>query len=295
MKSGFVTIIGQPNVGKSTFLNKMVGQKIAITTPKAQTTRNNITGVYNDNDSQIVFIDTPGIHTPYHELGRIMNKNAISTLNAVDIILFMIEDFDFKNQNENIIEILKKANTPIILVINKIDLLKNKTDIDKIILKYKDKLPFKAIIPISTLNDININHLIDEIKNNLEEGPKYYPDNQITDNPLRFLIAELIREKIILLTKEEIPHSIAVVIEDLKDEENLLNIRAEIIVERPSQKQIIIGKNGSMIKEIGRQSRLDINNLLNVKSYLDLWVKVKKDWRNKKIDLQNFGYFDIKE
>ena len=281
-KSGFITIIGRPNAGKSTLLNSLIGTKIAIMSDKAQTTRNNIQGIYTDDECQMVFIDTPGIHKPLHELGRRLNEMAYNAILGVDVILFMVDAKEGIGGGDlRIIETLKNYKVPVILVLNKIDLLKkSKMAIDKVILDYMDKYPFKAIFPISAKEKININHLINEIKNLLPEGPSYYPEDQITSHPERFLIAELIREKILRLTTEEVPHSIAVVIDAIKEDEetpNLLNIFATIIVERDSQKGIIIGSQGQMISKIRTTSTKDIERLIGNKINLELWVRVKKD------------------
>ncbi len=295
MKSGFVSIIGKPNVGKSTLINTLIGQKIAIMSPKPQTTRNTIQGIYNDKDSQIIFIDTPGIHNPKTELGVYMTNMAYESISGVDIIIFMIDDKDKLDIDLKIIEKLKKTHKKVILVINKLDLINKNGILDGIILKYMSHYNFDACIPISAKYNKNIDYLIKEIKESLDEGPKYFPDGIITDHPERFLISEIIREKILYLTEQEIPHSVCVVVENTKfDDKNpdLLNISAEIIVERDSQKKIIIGKNGEMIKKIGMKSRKELINLLGNKIYLELYVRVKKDWKNRKTDLKNFGYYE---
>lgn len=294
MKSGFVSIIGRPNVGKSTFLNAVIGQKIAIMSNKPQTTRNTISGVLTKDEYQVIFIDTPGIHKPHNELGRRMTDSAYSSTKGVDAIIWMISATDKLTLGEEmIVENLKKVNTPIYLCINKIDLLKRKTDIDKLILEFKDLLDFKGIFPISAKENLNLSYLIEEIVDNLEEGPQYYPKEMITDHPEKFLIGELIREKVLLNTQEEIPHSVAVVIELLKkNEENpdIIDCYASIYVERESQKGIIIGNKGSMLQKIGSQARRDIMRILGSKVYLEIWVKVKPDWRNKENYLKSLGY-----
>lgn len=290
-KSGFITIIGRPNVGKSTYLNQVIGQKIAIMSDKAQTTRNKIQAVLTTKDAQMVFIDTPGIHKPKHRLGDFMMKVATNTLNEVDIVLFMVNATEkFGKGEEFILEKLKGIKTPVFLVINKIDLI-HPDDLFDVINQYKDRFPFAEIVPISALQGNNVPHLLEIIKKYLPEGPQYYPEDQITDHPERFIIAELIREKILHLTHEEIPHSIAVLIEKIETKENgKLHIMAAIVVERDSQKGIIIGKQGSMLKQVGTRARKDIENLLGSKVYLELWVKVQKDWRNKPTFLQEIGY-----
>ena len=293
-KSGFVTIIGRPNVGKSTFLNKVLGTKITITSDKPQTTRNNISGIYTSESSQIIFIDTPGIHKPKHKLGEYMTKEAINTLNSVDLILFMIDgNEDYGRGDQFIIEELKKVKVPVFLIVNKADLTKDIGKLKENIDHFKEAFKFKGIFSISAMRGDNIERLLEDIENELEEGPKYYPDDQITDHPEKFIISELIREKVLRLTREEIPHSVMCLIEYMEyDKENprLINIHASIIVERDSQKGIIIGKGGSMIKKIGTFARKDILYLLGNKVFLDLHCKVVKDWRNKDFHLRNYGY-----
>lgn len=290
-KSGFITIIGRPNVGKSTFINQVIGQKIAIMSDKAQTTRNKIQGVLTTNDAQMIFIDTPGIHKPKHRLGEFMIKVATNTLNEVDIVLYMVNASEsFGRGEEFILEKLQGVKTNVFLIINKIDLI-HPDELITIINQYRDKYPFAEIVPISALQGNNVDRLLDTIKSYLPEGPQYYPSDQITDHPERFIISELIREKVLHLTREEIPHSVAVIIEKIETRENgTLHIMAAIIVERDSQKGIIIGKQGSMLKEIGKRARVDIENLLGSKVFLELWVKVQKDWRNKATVLREFGY-----
>lgn len=289
-KSGFITIIGRPNVGKSTFLNQVVGQKIAIMSDKPQTTRNKIQGVLTEKDAQMIFIDTPGIHKPKHKLGNFMTKVAINTLNEVDLVLFMVNaEESFGKGEQFILEKLKGVKTPVFLVINKIDLI-HPDELIKVIEQYKDQYDFREIVPISALQGNNVDRLLTVIKEYLPEGPQYYPPDQVTDHPERFIIAELIREKVLHLTREEVPHSVAVIIEKISEENQLLHIMAAIIVERPSQKGIIIGKQGAMLKEIGTRARLDIEHLLGSKVFLELWVKVEKDWRNRSTVLREFGY-----
>ena len=291
-KSGFISIIGRPNVGKSTFLNKVVGQKIAIMSDKPQTTRNKVQGVLTLNDAQMVFIDTPGIHKPKHRLGDFMMKVAQNTLKEVDLVLFMVNaEEGFGRGEEFIIEKLESTRTPVFLIINKIDLV-HPDQLFKIIDGYKEKFDFKEIIPISALEGNNIETLLEQIKTYLPEGPQYYPADQVTDHPERFIVSELIREKALHLTREEIPHSLAVMIEKMErnPEKDNVHVMATIIVERDSQKGIIIGKQGSMLKEIGKRARLDIENLLGSKVFLELWVKVQKDWRNRASHLRDYGF-----
>ena len=293
-KSGFVTVIGRPNAGKSTFVNGVLGQKIAITSDKPQTTRNNISGIYTTDDAQVVFIDTPGIHKPHHKLGAFMTKEAINTMRSVDLILFMVDATKkFGPGDEFIIEELKKQKNPVFLILNKVDIITDIVPMKENVDKYKAAFNFKGIFSVSALRGDHIDKLLVDIANELEEGPLYYPADQKTDHPERFIIGELIREKVLRLTKEEIPHSVMCLIEYMKYDDvnpHILNIHASIIVERPSQKGIIIGKGGSMIKEIGTLARRDILNLLGTKIYLDLHCKVEKDWRNKEKHLRNFGY-----
>lgn len=293
-KSGFVTIIGKPNVGKSTLLNSLIGHKIAIMSDKPQTTRNKILGIYTKDDCQIIFTDTPGIHKPHHELGRRMVESSYDSIKGVDVIFFMINVYDTLNEADKvIIENLKKTKKPIFLIINKIDLIKKKSDLEKTIVTYMNELPFKGVIPISALDKTNLEIVIDELKNLLPVGPKYYPDDMISDHPERFIIGELIREKILYLTQKEVPHSVAVVVDSIKpleDNPDVLEIYATIYVERDSQKKIIIGAGGDMIKRIGTLARKDINHLLGSKCHLELWVKVKKDWTDRPDTLRVLGY-----
>jgi GTP-binding protein Era len=291
-KSGFISIIGRPNVGKSTFLNRVIGQKIAIMSDKPQTTRNKIQGVVTTSDAQMIFIDTPGIHKPKHKLGDFMMKVAQNTLRGVDLILFMINVEEGLGQGDRyIIEKLEEVKTPVFLVLNKIDKV-HPEELLAIIAKYKDLYEFAEIIPISALDGNNVDHLLNEIKNRLEEGPQFYPADQVTDHPERFIVSELIREKALQLTREEVPHSIAVIIEKMEERQgkDMVHIMATIVVERDSQKGIIIGKQGTVLKTIGQRARVDIEHLLGSKVYLELWVKVQKDWRNKMSQLRDFGF-----
>ncbi|MGG3471249.1 GTPase Era [Neobacillus pocheonensis] len=291
-KSGFISIIGRPNVGKSTFLNRVIGQKIAIMSDKPQTTRNKIQGVLSLSDSQMIFIDTPGIHKPKHKLGDFMMKVAQNTLKEVDLILFMVNaEEGFGRGEEFILEKFQTVNTPIFLVINKIDQI-HPDDLLPIIESYSEKYNFEEIVPISALEGNNVERLLTQIKSFLPEGPQYYPADQVTDHPERFIITELIREKALHLTREEIPHSLAVVLDKMERQEGkeIIHVMATVIVERDSQKGIIIGKKGSMLKEIGKRARVDIENLLGSKVFLELWVKVQKDWRNKMSQLRDYGF-----
>ncbi|MBY9076917.1 GTPase Era [Paenibacillus sp. HN-1] len=289
--SGFVAIIGRPNVGKSTLMNQVIGQKIAIMSDKPQTTRNKIHGVYTTNKSQIVFLDTPGIHKRQSKLGDYMNQTAISTLGEVEAVLFLIDASEGLGGGDRFIaEQLKNVKTPVILVMNKIDKLEPDALLP-MITEYSKLHDFAEIVPISAKVGSNVNTLLEQLEKYLPEGPQYYPEDQVTDHPEQFVIAELIREKILHLTREEIPHSIAVAIEDMRAESNgVVHISAVIFVERDSQKGIVIGKQGAMLKEVGRRARTDIENLLGSKTFLELWVKVKKDWRNQERVLRDLGF-----
>lgn len=290
-KSGFITIIGRPNVGKSTLLNRFVGQKVAIMSDKAQTTRNRIQGVVTDEESQVVFIDTPGIHKPKHALGDFMLKAAYSALKGVDGILVVVNAAEKIGPGDRlVIERIKQADIPVFLVINKIDLV-TPDELFPIIDSYRQEHDFDEIYPISATEGNNVDELIKGIKNILPTGPQYYPADQVMDHPEYFIVAEFIREKILELTREEIPHSVAVQVESMKrNEDDKIEIQAAIIVERSSQKGIIIGAQGSMIKKIGQRARRDIEILLGDKVYLELWVKVQKNWRDRRAQLNDFGY-----
>lgn len=290
-KSGFVAVVGRPNVGKSTLINALIGDKIVIVSDKAQTTRNRIICVYTDQDKQIVFMDTPGIHKPKHKLGEFMVTAAVDSLKEVEAVLFLVAANEKRGPGDNfIIEQLQKVKVPVYLCINKIDTL-TKEDLLKVIVSYQDAYPFAGVIPISALEKENLDVLLDELTSKLPEGPQYFPEDMITDQPERLLISDMIREKILLTTRDEVPHSIAVDVEEMKTrEDGTTYIRATIFVERDSQKGIIIGNKGAMLKQLGAQSRLDIQRLLGTKVYLDLWVKVKKDWRNKSGMLSELGY-----
>ena len=292
-KSGFVSIIGRPNVGKSTFVNRVIGHKIAIMSDKAQTTRNKIQGVMTRDDAQIIFIDTPGIHKPKHKLGDYMMRVAKNTLSEIDAIMFMVNvNEDIGRGDEYIMEMLKNVKTPIFLVLNKIDLVHPDT-LTPEIEQYQSYMDFTDIIPISALEGLNVDHFIDVLKSFLPEGPKYYPDNQISDHPEQFVVSEIIREKILHLTSEEIPHAIGVNVDRMiKEDEDRVRIEATIYVERDSQKGIVIGKGGKKLKEVGKRARRDIEMLLGTKVYLELWVKVQRDWRNKVNFIRQIGYVE---
>lgn len=289
--SGFVAILGRPNVGKSTFLNRVVGQKITIMSDKAQTTRNKIQGIYTEDDAQIVFIDTPGIHKPHSRLGDFMVESALSTLNEVDAVLFMVNATQKRGRGDDfIIERLKNVKKPIYLVINKIDQI-HPDKLLQIMDDYRNTLDYAEVFPISALEGNNCPELIESLVNTLPEGPQYYPADQITDHPERFIAGELIREKVLELTREEVPHSVAVVVDRIhrEDDEKIL-VQATIVVERNSQKGIIIGKGGKMLKQIGVKARKDIELMLGDKVYLELWVKVQPNWKDRQVDLQALGY-----
>lgn len=291
-KSGFATLIGRPNVGKSTLMNQLIGMKIAITSSKPQTTRNRIQTVYTGEKGQIIFLDTPGIHKAKNKLGEYMVMVAERTLNEVDVILWLVEPTTFIGAGErHIAEQLNQSKTPVILVINKIDTVK-KQEILTFIDAYKDICQFAEIIPVSALKGENTDVLLDEIFKYLPKGPKYYDEDTVTDQPERQIVAELIREKALRHLDDEIPHGIAVSIDTMKARRHghMMDIEATIVCERDSHKGIIIGKQGSMLKTIGTEARMEIENLLDMKVNLQLWVKVKKDWRDSDFLMKNYGY-----
>ena len=289
-KSGFVTLIGRPNVGKSTLMNSLIGQKIAITSNQPQTTRNRIQTVYTSEKGQIVFVDTPGIHKAKNKLGDYMVNVAERTLKEVDVVLWLVEPSNFIGAGEqHIIEQLSKVSTPVILVINKIDTVK-KEELLGFIDTYRKEMDFDEIVPVSALKKENTDELIKCIMKYLPYGPAFYDEDTVTDQPQRQIVAEMIREKALRCLDEEIPHGIAVTIEKMKWRGNIVDIEATIICERESHKGIIIGKQGSMLKKIGMNARKDIENMLESKVNLQLWVKVKKDWRDSEFLLKNFGY-----
>ena len=289
-KSGFVTLIGRPNVGKSTLMNCIIGQKIAITSNKPQTTRNRIQTVYTSEEGQIVFLDTPGIHKAKNKLGDYMVTVAEKTLSEVDVVLWLVEPSNFIGAGErHIIDQLKKGKTPVILVINKIDTVK-KEQLLEYIDTYRKEYDFAEIVPVSALKAENIKELLKCIMKYLPYGPAFYDEDTVTDQPVRQIVAELIREKTLRLLSDEIPHGVAVSIESMKYKKNIVDIEATIFCERDSHKGIIIGKNGAMLKKIGSMARRDIEELLERQANLQLWVKVKKDWRDSDFLLKNFGY-----
>ena len=291
-QSGFVAVIGRPNVGKSTLINSLIGQKIAIMSDKPQTTRNRIMCVLTQQDMQVVFLDIPGIHKPKHKLGEYMGKAAEGTLKEVDAIIFVVDANEkFGPGEQYILDRLQATKKPVILAINKVDLIEDKEALLPIITSYNGKYDFIATVPISAKEESNLDGLVAEIKKHLPKGPQYYPEDMVTDQPERLIVAELIREKALHNTREEIPHAIAVDIDEMKTRDNGdMYVRATIYVERESQKGIVIGKKGAMLKEIGALSRADIQMLLGCKVFLDLWVKVKKDWRNRDNILKEFGF-----
>ncbi|MBO5469428.1 MAG: GTPase Era [Lachnospiraceae bacterium] len=296
-KSGFVTIVGRPNVGKSTLMNHLIGQKIAITSNKAQTTRNRIQTVYTGEEGQVVFLDTPGINRAKNKLGEYMLNAAENTLKEVDVILWLVEPTTFIGAGERyILEQLEKVHTPVILVVNKTDTV-GEEEVFKAIDTYKEVYDFKEIVPVSALRDRNTDELMHTIFQYLEEGPQYYDADTITDQPERAIVAEMIREKALRCLDKEVPHGIAVVIDRMKDRQHgkIVDIDATIICERDSHKGIIIGKQGAMLKKIGTQARIDMEKLLDTKVNLKLWVKVKKDWRDSEFLLKNYGYHNDNE
>lgn len=290
-KSGFVAVVGRPNVGKSTLINALIDDKIVIVSDKAQTTRNRIVCVYTDEKKQIVFMDTPGIHKPKHKLGEFMVDQAVDSLREVEAVLFVVAANEKRGPGDNfVIEQLRKVNVPVFLIVNKIDTME-KQDLLEAIVSYENSYPFEAVVPISAKEKDNIEEVVNLLEKHLPEGPKYFPDDMITDQPERLIISDIVREKILLQTHDEIPHAIAVDVDEMKTrEDGTTYVRATIYVERDSQKGIIIGKQGAMLKTIGRQARGDVECLLATKVFLDLWVKVKKDWRNKSGMLSELGY-----
>lgn len=292
-KSGFVAVIGRPNVGKSTLINSLIGQKIAIMSDKPQTTRNKIMCVLTTDNEQVIFLDTPGIHKPLHKLGEYMVKAAEGTLKEVDAILFVVDATEDLGGGERyIMERLQATKKPVILIVNKLDLI-DRQSVLPIIEKYTKAYDFAGVVPISAKEKMNLDSLLAELNKYLPEGPQYYPADTVTDQPERLIAAEMIREKVLHLTRDEIPHAIAVDIEEMKSRANdKVYIRATIYVERESQKGIVIGKRGALLKEIGALARKDIETMLGSKTYLDLWVKVKKDWRDHSNVLRELGFRD---
>ncbi len=290
-RSGFVSVIGRPNAGKSTLLNHLIGQKVLIMSDKPQTTRNRIQCILTEERGQIVFLDTPGIHKPKHKLGEYMVGKARESMRDVDLILYIVDlSAEYGPGEEYIIEMLKQTKTPCVLVLNKVDLLATKELLMRKIQQFAVLVDFAAVVPISAITGENSDELLNVIFAQLSPGPMYYPEDEVTDQPERFIMAELVREKVLQLTHAEIPHSIAVVIEEVEEKKTLVKVRALIVVERESQKGIVIGAGGRQLKEISSLARLDIEALLGSKVFLEVWVKVKKDWRNRPDSLRNYGY-----
>ena len=290
MKSGFVAIIGRPNAGKSTLINSIIGSKIAIVSEKAHTTRNNVQGIYNDDESQIVFIDTPGVHKPVQTLGKYMNKQAYYSLSDADVILFMVDASEkFGKGDKFILDKLKEENKNVFLILNKVDKIK-KDKLFPMIEELSKEYDFKEIIPISALEKDNIDDLIKTIKKYLPDGDKYYDEDYYTDKSINFMVSELVREKVLRLTNEEVPHAVTCLVENYEESEKSVHINVMIIVEREGIKKILVGHNGSMIKEIGTKAREDIEELVGKKVYLELFVKVINNWRDKEKYLIEFGF-----
>lgn len=292
MKTGFIGIIGRPNVGKSTLLNSILGEKIAITTDKPQTTRNTIRGIYTCSDVQMVFIDTPGIHKPHSKLGAYMTESAVNTFKEVDVILFLVDSDMSKGPGDKyILEMLKDVHTPKILVINKIDTMEPEY-FRRIYDEYSALGIFEDVFGTSALEGRNVDRLIGRIEDFLQEGPMFFPEDMVTDHPERFIVSEIIREKLLLYLNDEVPHGVAVEIESFREEPGITRIGAVIYCERKSHKGIIIGKQGKKLKGVGKAARLEIEALLGCKVFLELWVKVRENWRDSDIALSNFGYKD---
>lgn len=290
MKVGFVSIVGRPNAGKSTLINSIIGSKVAIVSDKAHTTRNNIQGIYNDDDSQIIFIDTPGIHKPMHKLGKYMNSQSYYSIEDTNVILFMVDATEKIGKGDKfILEKLKEVDSNVFLVLNKVDRIK-KENLFPMIEEYNKLFDFKEIIPISALKKDNIDDLIKTIKKYLDEGERYYSEDYYTDKSINFMVSEIVREKVLNLTHEEVPHAVTCVLEKYKEEKNSIHINVLIIVEREGIKRILVGHSGSMIKEIGIEARKDIEELVGKKVYLELFVKTVNNWREKDKYLTEFGF-----
>ena len=293
MRSGFVSLIGRPNVGKSTLMNAIVGRKVAITSSKPQTTRNMIQGIYNDEDTQIVFVDTPGIHKPNHKLGTYLNEQAYFSINDVDVVLMLLDiSEEFGTGDNFVLEKIKEANKPVILILNKIDKVTNEEILKKID-EYKDLYDFAEIIPVSAMKSRNIKDLIDTLRKYLPDSIRYYDETTVTNKPLTFMISEIVREKAFELTDEEVPHSLTAIVENIERKKDSYYIQAAIIVDRDSLKRIIIGKGGSKVKEIGIRARKELEEFLDKKVYLEIYVKTIKKWRDKEKYLQEFGFHEF--
>ena len=294
-RSGFIGLIGRPNAGKSTLLNALVQEKVAIMANKPQTTRNIIRGVRTDSDSQMVFVDTPGVHKPQHKLGEVMVSDALSTIKGVDIIYLIIDaSVSFGRGDEYLLGFVKESKLPVFLILNKVDLL-SKQQLIHLLQEWQERHTFKEIIPVSALKDNNIERLIKLTKTYLSDTIKYYPDDQISDYPEQFIIAEIIREKLIVVTEQEVPHSAAVIIENIRKKRDTLYINALVLIERDSQKGIVIGKNGERIKKVASQARAELEQRLGNKIFLEVFVRVEKDWRNRQNKLRQLGYIQIEE
>ena len=290
MKSGFIAIVGRPNAGKSTLLNAIMNQKLAIISPKPQTTRNNIQGILTTEDAQMVFIDTPGIHKPKHELGRTLNKNAYTAISEADVNFWVVDATQpYGSGDEFMLEKMKSAHIPVFLILNKIDLLE-KEKLLKVLARWQERMEFAEIFPISALTNDNIEHLLEITRSYLSEGPKYFPDDMISDHGLSFQIAEIIREKVLYKTNEEVPHSVAVVVENMEETDKKVYLQAVIVVERISQKAILIGKQAAMIRAIRLAAQKELKEKLHKKIELELYVRVEKNWRNREGKLQQLGY-----
>ncbi len=290
MKSGFVSLIGRPNVGKSTLLNSLINAKIAITSNKPQTTRNIIEGVYNSKNVQIVFVDTPGIHKPINKLGKVLNKQALALAKDVDVILFLVDASEYLGKGDKyVMSTLKQTDIPVILVLNKIDKISDEQIMYKIN-EYKDEYPFAEIVPISALKKDNTDRLIKVILKYLNDDTKYFEDDYLTSNSVSFMASEFVREKILMLTEEEVPHSVTCLTTDFKENSKLAQIAVDIIVDRESLKKIIIGKNGQMLKTVGSEARKDIEQLLGKQVYLELFVKVIPNWKDKERYIKELGF-----
>lgn len=296
-RSGFIAVVGRPNVGKSTLINSLMGQKLLIMSDKPQTTRNQLLCILTNDSSQMLFLDTPGIHKPKHKLGEYMVSQAEKTLRDVDLSLFVVDATEERGPGENfILEYLAKSNVPVILVINKVDLLSGPEAVLSVINRYAHTVPFVAVVPVSALAKTNLEKLTELIEAQLPEGPMLYPADMVTDQPERFIAAEIIREKLLHVMRDEVPHALAVEIDEMKTRENEdVYIRANVYVERESQKGIVIGAGGQVLKEVGRLARQEIETMVGNRVYLELWVKVRKDWRNKSGSLRSFGYGNERE
>ena len=289
-RSGFIAIVGRPNAGKSTLLNAILKEKVAITTPKPQTTRNNISGILTTEDTQYVFIDTPGIHKPKHELGRTLNKNAYTAISEADVNFWVVDATQpYGSGDEFMLEKMKSAHIPVFLILNKIDLLE-KEKLLKVLARWQERMEFAEIFPISAITNDNIEHLLEITRSYLSEGPKYFPDDMISDHGLSFQIAEIIREKVLYKTNEEVPHSVAVVVENMEETDKKVYLQAVIVVERTSQKAILIGKQAAMIRAIRLAAQKELKEKLHKKIELELYVRVEKNWRNREGKLQQLGY-----